>query len=452
MFIIISGGGKIGRSIAGQLSAEGHDVTVIEQNPDIITRVSDTYDVMTVQGNGAAMAVQQSAGIEEADVFISCAKSDEVNLLACLTAHALNPSISTIARIRNPEYYEQIFELREAFNLSMTFNPELSTAREISRLLEFPGFLQRESFVKDRVQIVELLIEKSSKLCGVALEKMSAVTGCNVLVCTVVRNGQVFMPGGGFVMEAGDHIYVTASTVELSTLLKSLGYISRKISRVLLCGGGRISYYLAGILLKAGKRVRILENDHARCLQLAQLFPDADIIEGDASNQARLEQEASSECDAVVSLTGLDEMNIIISLFAHDLAVPHIVTKIGRAESLQLVNRLGVSSAVCPQEIISGSIARFVRALKHESSAAITVHTIADGNAEAAAFLVNEDTRYRGVPLKDIPFRKNCLLACIDRHGKAQIAGGRSTFDTGDTLVVVTAVDTGVEQLNDIFE
>ena len=452
MKIIIAGGGKIGRSLARQLSAEGHDLTVIDQNDNTLELVEDTYDVMTVHGNCATMAVLREAGIAHADVLIAATRADEVNLLCCMTAHALNINLHTLARIRNPEYYEQIFELREKFALSLMFNPEYMTAREIFRLLEYPGFLQRDSFVKDRVEIVELLIEKDSKLDAIAMSDLGKVTGCNVLVCTVVRDGQTIMPGGDFILNAGDHIYVTAPTSELTTLLKSIGLISKKISHVLLCGGSRISFYLADILLKNGRHVRILESDPTRCKELADAFPDADIIHGDASNQATLEQEASTECDAVVALTGLDEMNIVISVFAHDMHVPHIVTKVGRMESMSLVDRLEVGSAVCPLELTGGTIVRYVRAIKDQSTAAITVHSIASGNAEASEFYVTENTRYIGVPLRDIPFRKNCLLSGIGHHGKTEIPNGNSVFEEGDIVVVVTSTDTTIEQLNDIFE
>ncbi len=451
MNIIIAGAGRIGRSLARQLSAEGYDLTVIDNNEDKLAMAGEKYDVITVQGNCATMPTLRRAGIESADVLIAAARSDETNLLCCMTAHNLNPNIHTIARIRTPEYYEQIYEMRESFHLSMTFNPELTAAREIARLLEYPAFLQRETFAKDRVEIVELPIRPGSKLDGVQLSNLHSVTGCQVLVCAVIRGGESIMPDGSFVLRSDDKVYVTAATGELTTLLGNIGIIQQKIRRVLICGGGRISYYLTKVLHKAGVSVRILERDPARCEHLSDILPEADIILGDASDQSVLEREASSDCDAVVSLTGLDEVNLIISLYAVGLGVPHVLTKVGRLESLPLTDRLDVGSAVCPQEVVGGSIVRYIRAVKNQSGAALSVHTIANGNAEALEFEVDETTKYRGIPLRDVSLRPNVLLASISHHGQAIIPNGAASFDTGDTLIVVTDSDNVAEQLNDIF-
>ena len=451
MNIIIAGAGRIGRSLARQLSAEGHDLTVIDTNEEKLAMTGEKYDVITVRGNCATMTTLRKAGIESADVLIASARADETNLLCCMTGHALNPNLHTIARIRTPDYYDQIYEMRESFHLSMTFNPELTSAREITRLLEYPAFLQRETFDKDRVEIVELPIKAGSKLDGVRLTELHSITGCQVLVCTVIRDGKTIMPDGSFTLQGGDRIYVTASSEELTTLLRNLGIIQRRICRVLICGGGRISFYLTKLLSRAGIHVRILERDEARCEHLADILPEAEIILGDASDRSVLEEQAASECDAVVSLTGLDEVNMIISLYASDLGVPHVLTKVGRLESFPIVDKLGVGSAVCPQEVVGGSIVRYIRAVKNLTGAALSVHSIANGNAEAQEFEVDETTKNRGIPLKDISLRPNVLLVSISHHGKATIPNGSSSFDIGDTLVVVTDSDNLTEQLNDIF-
>ena len=452
MNIVIAGGGKIGRSLARLLSAEGYDLTVIDINADMLRVIEERYDVMTVNGNCAAMNTLLEAGIKDADILIAATMLDEVNLLCCLTAHSLNKNVHTIARIRNPEYYDQLYELRDAFNLSMTFNPEFKTARDISRLLEYPGFLKRETFAKDRVEIVELLVDEKSKLNGVRLMDLPGIARCRVLVCTVVRDGSAVMPDGSFVLKAGDRVYVTAPTIELTTLLRNLGIITKRVSRVMLAGGGRVSYYLAKLLRKAGMSVRILEKDPARCETLAEMLPDVEIVQGDATNSKILEQEGVTECDALVSVTGLDEMNIIISLFAHDLGVRQVVTKVGRTESLSIVDRLNIGSAVNPQEIVGSSVVRYVRSVKNQSGAALTVHSIASGMAEASEFLVDATTMNRGKPLRDIHLKKNVLLACISRHGSLEIPNGNSSFEDGDTLLIVTDSNTVIERLNDIFE
>ena len=452
MNIIIAGGGKIGRSLARVLSAEGYDLTVIDINQEMLSYIEERYDVMTINGNCAVMSTLETAGIDEADILIAATRADEVNLLTCLTAHSLNPRLHTIARIRNPEYTDQIYAMRDAFALSMVFNPEYQTARDIARLLEYPGFLKRETFANGRIEIVELSVDADSRLNGAKLTDLESIVRCRVLVCTVVRGKQTIMPDGNFTVQTGDRLYVTASSQELTTLLKNLGIIRRKINRVMIAGGGDISLYLAKILLRTGIHVSVLEKDPVRCRHLAETVPHAEIIEGDATSQGVLEEEGALECDAVVSLTGMDESNIIISLFAYDLGIRKIITKVGRTENLSVVDRLDIGAAVNPQELIGSTVVQYVRAVKNQSGAALTVHSIASGMAEASEFLVDETTRHRGKPLREITLRKNVLLACISRQGEITIPNGDSSYDIGDRLLIVTASNTVIGRLNEIFE
>ena len=451
MKILIAGDGKVGAALTRQLSAEGHDLTLIDSNPKVLERSVELYDVMTIQGNCASMSILQQAGVEDANLLIAATSEDEINLLCCMTAHGLNPNLHTIARIRNPDYTEQIFAMRDVFNLSMTVNPEKAAAIEIERLLKFPGFLKRETFAKGRVEIVELRIGADSKLCNVSLSDMNGIIKCKVLVCAVLRSGKAIAPDGNFVLREGDRIFVTAPTNTLATLLKNLGIITRKVNRVLLAGGGRVSFYLAQQLQKSGITVQLIEQNEARCRQLAALLPNTCIVQGDASNQELLEQEGLAESDALVTLTGLDELNMIISLYGKTQGVQQVITKLSRTENSGLLDSLPLGSVICPKELCSNTIVRYVRAMQNQTGAAVAIHTIADGQAEAIEFLVDESTRNCGRPLKDLRLRKNVLIVCISRGGKSEIPDGNSSFALGDTLIVVTSSDTMLHQLNDIF-
>ncbi len=451
MKILIAGDGKVGAALTRQLSAEGHDLTLIDSNPKVLERSVELYDVMTIQGNCASMSILQQAGVEDANLLIAATSEDEINLLCCMTAHGLNPNLHTIARIRNPDYTEQIFAMRDVFHLSMTVNPEKAAAIEIERLLKFPGFLKRETFAKGRVEIVELRIGADSKLCNVSLSDMNGIIKCKVLVCAVLRSGKAIAPDGNFVLREGDRIFVTAPTNTLATLLKNLGIITRKVNRVLLAGGGRVSFYLAQQLQKSGITVQLIEQNEARCRQLAALLPNTCIVQGDASNQELLEQEGLAESDALVTLTGLDELNMIISLYGKTQGVQQVITKLSRTENSGLLDSLPLGSVICPKELCSNTIVRYVRAMQNQTGAAVAIHTIADGQAEAIEFLVDESTRNCGRPLKDLRLRKNVLIVCISRGGKSEIPDGNSSFALGDTLIVVTSSDTMLHQLNDIF-
>ncbi|MBO5110414.1 MAG: Trk system potassium transporter TrkA [Clostridia bacterium] len=452
MRILIAGSGKVGETLAKQLSAEGHDVTLIDSDSRVLASGVERYDVLAVQGNCASMDTLKNADVMAADLLIATTGTDELNLLCCMTAHRMNKKLHAIARIRNPEYMAQVISMPDAFGLSLCFNPERQTAVEISRLLNYPGFLKRDSFARGHVEIVELKIDEDSKLAGVPLSMMYSIVKCRVLVCTVLRDGRAIIPAGNFVLEAGDRIFVTAPTEALAQLLKSLGILVHKTKEVVLIGGGMVSYYLADLLLKRHLNVKIIESNRERCEKLAELLPEASIIHGDATNHTLLAEEGLSECDAVATLTGMDEMNIIASLYADKRGVRQIVTKLAKIEETEIVDSLPLGSVVCPRKLCCDTVLRYVRAMQNQAGAAISIHAIADGRAEALEFRVDATTEHTGEPLKSIKFRPNLLLVSITRKGKTEIPNGDSTFEVGDTIVVVVAGgEEVILQLNDIF-
>lgn len=451
MKIIIAGGGKVGQTLARQLAAEGHDLTLIDRKPRVLESFVEHYDAMAVSGNCASKEALLSAGVKDADLLIAATNADEVNLLCCMTAHGLNPNIHIIARIRTPEYAEQIMTMRHVFPLSMTVNPEKQAAIEIERLLKFPGFLRRDSFAKGRAEIVELRVDAASKLCNVALSEMGNIVKCRVLVCAVLRAGTAVAPSGNFVLKEGDRIFVTAPTGNLAILLKNLGIITRKVKNVLLCGGGRVSYYLADLLKKDKMSVTVLEKNPDRCLELAQMLPEASIIRGDCSSQAVLESQGISECDAVVTLTGVDEINMVVSLYAGSRGVSQIITKLSRSENSALADTMALGSTISPRELCSNNIVRYVRAMQNQTGAAVSVHTIADGQAEAVEFLVDEATLHCGEPLRQIKLKPNVLVVSITHGADTRIPNGDSVFVPGDTVVVVTSGRGVLQNFNDIF-
>ena len=451
MNIIIAGDGKVGSTLARQLSAEGYDITLIDSDQQVLESSTERYDVMGVHGNCASMSTLLQAGVKDADLLIAATSADEVNLLCCTTAHGINPKLHTIARIRNPEYTDQIYEMRDVFGLSLAINPEKQAAAEIERLLKYPGFLRRDTFAKGRAEIVELRIDAASKLCNVALTDIGSIVKAKVLICAVLRNGAAIAPGGSFTLREGDRIFVTAPTHNLTILLKNLGIITRRVRQVILCGGGRVSYYLAQLLKKDGIDVKIIERDPERCRALVSQLPGITVIRGDGSDQALLEAEGLSKSDALVTLTGFDELNMIVSLYAANRGVPQIITKMGHVDNHALIDSLGLGSSVCPKELCCNTIIRYVRAMQNQTGAAVSVHSIADGQVEAVEFLVDETTSNCFKPLKELKLKSNVLLASITRGAKTEIPGGDSFFRKGDIIVVVTNGRGVLHELNDIF-
>ena len=451
MNIIIAGYGKVGAALTRQLSAEGHDLTLIDSNKKVLEAGQELYDVMAVTGNCATMSVLVHAGVKEADLLIAATNADEMNLLCCLTAHGINPNLRTIARIRNPEYSEQIYMMRDNFALSLLVNPERQAAMEIERLLKFPGFLKRESFAHGRVELAELRVMPDSPLCDVKLSQLYGVIKCRALICMVLRNGAAIAPDGNFVIKNGDRLFVIASTNDLALLLKNIGAVTHRAKRVLIAGGGRISYYLAQRVVKSGMTVQIAEKDYDKCVQLSELLPNVSIINTDVSDFSKLDSQRLGADDALVSMTGLDELNMILSLYGKSKGVGQIITKLGRAESVEIVEDLALGSIICPKDLCSNTILGFVRGMNNQVGAAVAVHKIADGHAEAAEFRASESTLHCGVPLKKIDLKKNVLIASILHGSTLIIPNGDSHFEPGDTVIVVSDESTIIAKLNDIF-
>ena len=451
MDIIIAGGGQVGLTMARQLAAEGHNLTIIDENTAVLEEAVQRYDALGICGNCASREVLEQAKIAETELVIASTNADEVNLLCCMTAHGMNPKVHTIARIRNPEYSDQVLTMPEVFPISLTVNPEKRAAMEIEQLLKFPGFLRRDSFAKGRTQIVELRVEPGSKLAGVALMDLSSIVKCKVLVCAVLRSGTAVAPSGNFVLREGDRIFVTAPTDNLAALLKNLGILTRRVRSVLICGGGRISYYLAKLLEKDKIAVTVLEKDYDRCLTLAKQLPDTSVIHGDCANHSILEDQGIADCDAVVTLTDTDETNMVISMFAGSRGVPQIITKLSHGANIPIADAMNLGSLIVPRELSSNIIVRYVRAMENQTGAAVSVHAIADGQAEAVEFLVDETTKNRDIPLKKMKLKPNVLLASITHGTKTFIPDGDSMFSAGDTVVLVTSGRGVLNQINDIF-
>lgn len=451
MKIIIAGDGKVGQTLTGLLSVEGYDLTLIDAKQNVLETTQEQYDVMIVQGNCATMDVLEKAGVREADLLIAASGADEINLLCCMTAHYLNDKLHTIARIRNPEYIDQIYAMRKDFALSMMINPEKQAAEEIERMLRYPGFLKRETLPRGRMEIIELRIDAKSKLKDISLNELISVVRCKILVCSVIRQGELIAPSGDFVLQEGDRIFVTATTDDLTTLLKNLGIITHKVKNVMICGGGRVSYYLASRLISTGINVHIIENDAEHCRELAMRVPKANIIFGDATDRDLLDGEGLTKCDALVTMTGMDEVNMVVSMYGCRCGVDQVITKLSHEGNSTLLDSLSLGNIICPKELCSNTIVQYVHALDNQTGAALAVHSFAGGKAQAMEFIVDEQTRNCHTPLKNLKIRKNTLVVGIKHGPVTEIPNGDSMYEKGDILVIVSGGD-NIVRLNDIFE
>ena len=452
MKIIIAGIGKVGDTLARQLTSQGNDVTLIDIKKTVLEERTERYDVIAVEGNCASSRTLLDAGIASANVLIAATGNDEINLLCCVTARALNPKVHTITRLRSNDYNDQVYNLRQVFDIPLVFNPEKQAAIEIERLIRYPGFLKRDTFIKGRVEIVELLIDEKSRLCHVALSDISKIVRSAVLICAVLRDGKAITPDGSFVIEAGDRIFVTASADNMSSMIRQLGLVNHKTKQVIIAGGGTLTQYLATLLLRRRIEVKIIEKDPDIARALSEKLPEAEIIVGDAGSPNILESEGISTCDALITLTGMDELNIIVSLYGSSAGVPQIITKLARMDDLDIVEGMALGTVISPKKLACKNVENYVKALGDQTGGALSLHLIAEGQAQAIEFVADKKTLHCKEPLKTVKTKKNVLIACITKHGEPTIPNGDSYFDEGDTLIVVTVGDADILQLNDIFE
>lgn len=449
MRIVVVGDGKVGSALTEMLTEEGHDVVVIDSNKKVLRDALQETDVMVVHGNGAALAVQMEADVTHSDLFVAVTTSDETNLWGCMLARKLGCP-HTIARVRNADYASQLFLMKAELGLSMTVNPELSAASEIFRLLQFPSFLHRDSFAKGRVEIVQIEVREGSKLIDKPISEMYKTAKVRALVCAVERGEKTYVPDGKFKLKQHDIVYVTASSHDLARLIRNLDIGRRKIRGVTIVGGGNIAVYLARDLLEAGTGVKIIELNEARAEQLAELLPGASIINADGADRRILDAEGIKYTDAVVALTGIDEENLIVSMYADHVGVPKVITKMNRMEYYEIFRDRGIGSVVSPKELVSYEITRYVRAM-HSATAdeVITMHKV--GDMDALEFRAGAQTMYLGVPLQNVKLREGFLIACVNHQGEIVIPKGDTALAEDDTVIVVTTSDRTVLELNEIF-
>ena len=451
MKIIIVGCGKVGTTLAEQLNRENHDITLIDTNEEAIQNISDSADVMGVTGNGAVYHVQIDAGIHDADLLIATTNSDELNMLCCLIAKKAG-NCHTIARIRNPEYSSEIRYIREELNLSLAINPELAAAREIARLLRFPSAIKIEPFAKGRIELLKFLIPEHSLLNDMRVMDVVNRLKSNVLICVVERGNDVVIPDGNFVMKKGDKISFIASHQGSADFFKKAGVDNNIVKSAMFVGGGKLTHYLCRLLEDTKIKIKIIERDEERCRQLSELLPKAMIIHGDGTDEQLLLEEGIRQTEAFASLTGFDEENIMLSLYASSQSKAKLITKVNKIAFENVINSLNLGSLIQPKMLTAEIILQYVRAMQNSmgSSNIETLYKIAADKAEALEFRVKEGSPVLGIPLEKLKLIDNLLVACINRGGTIITPRGKDTVEAGDTVIVVTT-HTGLNDLTDIL-
>ncbi|MBQ9211951.1 MAG: Trk system potassium transporter TrkA [Clostridia bacterium] len=452
MRIILIGAGKVGHILADRLTAEEHDVTIIDRNEEVIDRCQDSMDVMCIKGNGANARTLVEAGVDRADIVIATTAGDETNMLCCLIAKRLGAKY-TIARIRDPEFNESQMLLQNEMGIDVAINPERATALEISKLLRYPFAGSIESFARGQVEMVEFRAQKDDSIVGIPMKNLSSKLPNipQVLYSMVERDNQVIIPGGDFFIEPGDKVHIAGNMVNITNFFRYLGRNSLKVRSVMVMGGGKITYYLARMIMPVGIHMTIFEVNAEKARSLSEQFPKADIILGDGTDQDLLEEQGLTQMDAYISLSSRDEENLMTGMYASRKGVPKVIAKNTRTTYADILNQLGLDSIVSPQSITCSTILRYVRAREHSKGTEIErLYRLAEGKAEAIEFIARKGDSYIGIALKDLSIRPGNLVAVILHQGKVIVPFGNDKIEAGDHVVIISR-ESGIGDLNEVL-
>ena len=452
MKIFIVGGGKIGRALTVQLARDGYVLTVIDREESVVDSMSNTVDVISFQGNGASYATLKELNASEADIFIAVTDSDELNILSCMTAHMMGAK-HTIARIRDVDYSRQNRFYKDKLGLSMSINPELATAMEIYRLLRFPLATRVEVFARGRAELVEMSVGENSTLAGKSLIEINRNMGINLLICAVVREGQAFVPKGDTVLQTGDILYLTGAAEEFRKSFKKLKMPVKPLQSVMISGGGRISYYLAEVLIKQGAKVTLIEKNQGIANEISAAISKAVVMCDDTL--AYFDSMSGTDIDhtdAFIAMTENDEYNLIAAMYAESQGINKVVSRINNKSRLKVLQPGSRICTISREDVAADRILGYSRSLLNaeDNDAVESLYRLMDGKIEFIEFKIDIKDKNLNIPLKDLKLKRNILLGCIIRDMTTIIPRGDDMLMPGDTALVAT-INRQIARLQDIF-
>lgn len=450
MNIIIVGAGKVGTTIADQLSSENHNITIIDLNQRKVEEAEEEFDVMGIVGNGASHQVQMEAGVMEAELLIAVTGSDELNLLCCLIAKKTG-KCQTIARVRNPIYSKEVNFIKRQMGLSVVINPELTAAQEISQLLRLPYAKKVDTFARGRVEMIKFRMHPELHMDGLKVADIISKMKCDIMICGVERDGHVVIPNGDYILKDNDLVSMMAVPKETAKFFRKIGIPTHQVKSTMIVGGGTIAFYLAKQLLEMRVDVRIIEQSKERCEMLSEQLPEATILQGDGTDKELLLEEGLMHTDSFVALTNMDEENLMLALLARKYSNAKLVAKVNRIHFEEVVNDLDIDSVIYPKNLAADHIVRYTRAMQNSLGSNVeTLYKIMDGQAEALEFVIREDSSVTNQRLMDLPLKDNLLVCYISRYGKLKMARGQDMLKVGDSVIVVTT-HKGLHDITDIL-
>ena len=448
MKIVLVGGGKVGFALCRSLVAEKHDVVLIEQDEAVLDHIVSRFDIMGLIGNGADFAILEQAGVQECDIFIALTEHDEVNMISAVLAKKMGAK-ETIVRVRNPEYSNAYFKEKNILGFSLIVNPELLAARAISNIIDFPNALSVERFAGGRVSLMEFVVKDSSGLCQMPISDFRKKFG-NIIVCAMERDHQLMIPSGNVIIQDKDRIFVTGNRVDM--MLFHNYFKSRAVKSLLIVGAGKIAYYLLGILKDSRIDTKVIEINPERARFFSEKFPNLYIVQGDGTAKDILLEESAPHYDAVATLTGVDEENIITSMFLDRVGVRKNITKVNRTSLLEIIHAPDFSSIITPKSIAVDTIMHFIRGrVNAQYSDLQAMHHLANGQIETLQFQIKEANKMTAKPLSQLKLKKGVLIAAIIRKGKTIFPTGEDMLEVGDKLLVTTLLP-NITKIYDLIE
>ena len=450
MKIVIAGAGVVGESLCSELSAEGNDVILIEKEEKILNKIVENYDITGLVGNGASYETLLEAGTDTADIFIAATESDELNIISSIIAKKLGTKF-TIARVRNPEYSSNMQFVREGLGISLMINPEQETAKSIANKLMFPVALSVENFFGQRAGFISIRVQKDNFLNGMQLKELEFSSKDKVIICTVRRGEDVFIPSGDFTILEGDIVHIAGSKEAVHKFYDKIEKSNLKIDSALLVGGGTISHYLIGKLLENKIKVKVIENNKERAEKLSESYPKAIVIRGDEADQEFLMQEGINNYDSTVILTDSDEENTVITMFVNSITNSKLITKMNRTLMLSILEKNTRTSTVVPKKVISDMIISVVRSKANMRGSTMSFLYRLENQVEFITFEINENSNAIDIPLKDLKIKKGILIASILRNEKMIFPGGNDVIKSSDSVMIVITASS-IEDFDDILE
>ena len=451
MKIVIAGIGKFGDYLTRQLAKENNEITVIDINFTGKEALINNEDINNIEGNALDVKILEEAGVQNSDLLIASMKEDSENVMCALLARKLGVK-NTIARIRRPEYIDSLNMIKEPLGLSMIISPKQLTANQIAQTLSIPSAIETTSFFKGRIYVISLKLKEDSKYIGQPIKDISQKLNGNIIVCAIEREDKIVIPNGETIIQAEDKIHITGTRKDINSFLRYGNLIQDKTRQVMVVGGSDISKYLANQLADTDMKIKIIEPNKEVALELAETLDKVLVINADPSDEQTLFEEGIQETDAFVALTGIDEENIVYSMFASAQKVPKVITKINHINLSGITQMAKIDAVVSPHKIAANQVVQYVRAMeKGKSSSCESIYNFGDNIFEMIEFKVKEDFKGINQKLEELKMIDDTLIGAIQRGKNIIYPQGKDEIKLNDTVLVICR-NNKVKELNDMIK